>query len=329
MRNRQNLMQKKRRNDADTLDSLATEQPNPRSADLDTKSSLEIARIINVEDATVAGAVERVLPQIARAIDWIAEALGNGGRLFYFGAGTSGRLAALDAAECPPTFNTPPSMVQAIIAGGSGALNRALEANEDSESLAVREIRKKRVGKKDVVVGIAASGRTPFTVAALTAARRTGAKTIAIVCNPDTELERSADLAIVIETGPEVVCGSTRMKAGTAQKMALNMLSTGAMVRLGYVYGNLMVNMHRSNSKLAERSVTILQHATAVGKDDARALMKRAGNSLPVAIVMAKAKMPRTRAEETIRTARGDVRRAIAQSLANTPSYPVPGKGAG
>jgi N-acetylmuramic acid 6-phosphate etherase len=319
MRNRQTLMKKKRRNDADTLDSLPTEQPNPRSADLDTKSSLEIAQIINAEDATVADGAERALPQIARAIDWTAEALGNGGRLFYFGAGTSGRLAALDAAECPPTFNTPPSMVQAIIAGGSGALNRALEANEDSESLAIREIKKRRVGKRDVVVGIAASGRTPFTIAALTAARRAGAKTIAIACNPDTELERSADLAIVIETGPEVVCGSTRMKAGTAQKMALNMISTGAMVRLGYVYGNLMVNMHRSNSKLAERSVAILQHAIGVEKDDARGLMKSAKNSLPVAIVMAKAKVTRKRAEEAIRISKGDVRRAIAQSLADRP----------
>jgi N-acetylmuramic acid 6-phosphate etherase len=312
-------MKKKQPDYAEILDSLPTEQPNPRSTDLDTKSSLEIAQIINAEDATVANAVERALPQIARAINWIAEALGNGGRLFYFGAGTSGRLAALDAAECPPTFNTPPSMVQAIIAGGSGALNRALEANEDSESLAIREVKQRRIGERDVVVGIAASGRTPFTIAALTAARRYGAKTIAIACNPDTELERSADLAIVIETGPEVVCGSTRMKAGTAQKMALNMISTGAMVRLGYVYGNLMVNMHRTNSKLAERSVSILQHAIGVEKRDARALMKNAKNSLPVAIVMAKAKMPRKRAEEAIKVSKGDVRRAIAQSLADEP----------
>lgn len=306
-------MKKKTRDDAENLDSLPTEQPNPRSRDLDTRSSLEIARIINTEDATVATAVEKALPEIAKAIDWITDALSRGGRLIYVGAGTSGRLAALDAAEIPPTFNTAPTMVQAIIAGGTGAFNRALEANEDSGESAVREIKKRRLGKKDVVVGIAASGRTPFTIAALTAASRVGAKTIAIVCNPDTELERSADLAIVIETGPEVVCGSTRMKAGTAQKMALNMISTGAMVRLGYVYGNLMVNMHRSNSKLAKRSVRIIQHALAMDKDKAQTALEKANYSMAGAIVMAKTKISRTEAEGLLKAANGNVRKAIEQ----------------
>jgi N-acetylmuramic acid 6-phosphate etherase len=257
--------------------------------------------------------VEKALPEIAKAIDWITDALSRGGRLIYVGAGTSGRLAALDAAEIPPTFNTAPTMVQTIIAGGAGAFNRALEANEDSGATAVREIKKRRVGKKDVVVGIAASGRTPFTIAALIAARRAGAKTIAIVCNPDTELERSADLAIVIETGPEVVCGSTRMKAGTAQKMALNMISTGAMVRLGYVYGNLMVNMHRSNSKLAKRSVRIIQHALAMDKDKAQTALEKANYSMAGAIVMAKTKISRTEAEGLLKAANGNVRKAIEQ----------------
>lgn len=306
-------MKKKMRNEVENLDSLSTEQPNPRSRDLDTQASLEIARIINAEDATVAAAVKKALPEIAKAIDWITHALGKGGRLIYVGAGTSGRLAALDAAEIPPTFNTPPTMVQTIIAGGTGAFNRALEANEDSGETAVREIKKRRVGKKDVVVGIAASGRTPFTIAALTASRRARAKTIAIVCNPDTELERSADLAIVIETGPEVVCGSTRMKAGTAQKMALNMISTGAMVRLGYVYGNLMVNMHRSNSKLAERSVRIIQHALLADKEQAHAALERANYSMASAIVMAKAKVSRLVAEKRLKAANGHVRKAIEQ----------------
>jgi N-acetylmuramic acid 6-phosphate etherase len=306
-------MKKKTRDDAENLDSLPTEQPNPRSRDLDTRSSLEIARIINTEDATVATAVEKALPEIAKAIDWITDALSRGGRLIYVGAGTSGRLAALDAAEIPPTFNTAPTMVQTIIAGGTGAFNRALEANEDSGESAVREIKKRRLGKKDVVVGIAASGRTPFTIAALTAASRVGAKTIAIVCNPDTELERSADLAIVIETGPEVVCGSTRMKAGTAQKMALNMISTGAMVRLGYVYGNLMVNMHRSNSKLAKRSVRIIQHALAMDKDKAQTALEKANYSMAGAIVMAKTKISRTEAEGLLKAANGNVRKAIEQ----------------
>ena len=304
---------KRRRSNTENLDSLPTEQPNSRSADLDTKSSLEIACLINAEDATVAATVARALPQTAKAIDWIAESLANGGRLIYVGAGTSGRLAALDAAEIPPTFNTAPTMVQAIIAGGAGAFKRALEANEDSESSAVREIKKRRVGKKDVVVGIAASGRTPFTIAAIRSARRAGAKTIAITCNPATELENAAELAIIMETGPEVVCGSTRMKAGTAQKMALNMLSTGAMVRLGYVYGNLMVNMHRSNSKLAERSIRIVQQALGINKDEARSAMQRASNSMPAAIVIAKAKVGRAEADRRLKAAKGNIRKAIAQ----------------
>src|SRR5258708_1434874 len=190
---------------ATDLYQLATEQPNPASADLDTKSSLEIARIINSEDARVALAVERALPQIARAIDSIAEALAAGGRLIYVGTGTSGRIAALDASECPPTFGTDPKLVQFVIAGGRKALSAAVEADEDSRQLGIREIRKKRPGKKDVVVGLAASGRTPFTIAAIEGARRAGAKTIAVTNNPDSPLERAADLAIVIETGPEVV----------------------------------------------------------------------------------------------------------------------------
>src|SRR5581483_9258509 len=241
------------------LEDLPTEQPNPASVELDTKSSIQIARIINSEDAKVAPAVERALPQIALAMDWIADALAKGGRLIYVGTGTSGRIAALDAAECPPTFNTAPEMVQVVMAGGSRALVTALEADEDSRELGVREIRKKAPGRNDVVVGIAASGRTPFTLAALHWARRAGARTVAITSNPGSPLERAAELAIVIETGAEVVAGSTRMKAGTAEKMVLNILSTGAMVRLGYVYSNLMVNLHQKNTKLAGRAVLILQ----------------------------------------------------------------------
>lgn len=302
---------KRKQKPAENLEALATERPNPLSVDLDMKSSLEIARIINAEDAKVAATVQRALPQIGQAIDWIADSLRNGGRFIYVGAGTSGRLAALDAAECPPTFNTDPNMIQTIIAGGKGALKGALEAEEDSRETALREIRKRHVGKKDVVAGIAASGRTPFTVAALGAARRAGAKTIAISCNPGTELGKAADLAIVVETGPEVVTGSTRMKAGTAQKMVLNMLSTGAMVRLGYVYGNLMVNMHRTNSKLAERAQRILQQALTVGGKDARKSLKRAGNSLPVAIVMQKAKTSRADAERALLESKENVREAI------------------
>jgi N-acetylmuramic acid 6-phosphate etherase len=294
------------------LDQLATEQANPASADLDTKSAIEIARIINSEDAKVASAVERALPQIAQAIDWIANALGSGGRLIYVGTGTSGRIAALDASECPPTFGIDPRLVQFVMAGGIRALGVSVEADEDSRQMGVREIRKMRPGKKDVVVGIAASGRTPFTIAAVASARRAGAKTIAVTCNHGSALEAAADMAIVVETGPEVVTGSTRMKAGTAEKMALNMLSTGAMVRLGYVYGNLMVNLHQKNSKLAERAVIIVARALRVDRDQARKLLRSAGNSVPTAIVMHSAKVRKQLAEQALADTRGNVRKAIA-----------------
>lgn len=294
------------------LSQLVTEQANPAARELDTKSAREIARIINSEDAKVAAAVERVLPQIATAIDWAAHALRNGGRLIYVGAGTSGRIAALDAAECPPTFNTDPKMVQFVIAGGAKALAGATEADEDSRTLGVKEMRRKRIGKKDVVVGLAASGRTPFTVAAVEFARRAGAKTIAITCNRGTPLAKAAEIAIVVETGPEVVAGSTRMKAGTAEKMVLNMLSTGAMVRLGYVYGNLMVNLHRKNSKLAERSVSIVQQALRIREREALNALKAAKNSVPAAIVMSKADVKRAVAEQVLSRAAGHVCNAIA-----------------
>jgi N-acetylmuramic acid 6-phosphate etherase len=301
----------RKHSDAD-LDQLATEQPNPASADLDTKSALEIARIINSEDAKVASAVERALPQIAKAIDWIADALAKGGRLIYVGTGTSGRIGALDASECPPTFDIDPRLVQFVMAGGRKALGAAVEADEDSRQLGIREIRKKRPRKKDVVVGIAASGRTPFTIAAVEWAGQAGAKTIAVTSNPGSPLEAAADMAIVVETGHEVVAGSTRMKAGTAEKMVLNMLSTGAMVRLGYVYGNLMVNLHQKNSKLAERAVGIVERAVRVDREQARRLLRSASSSVPVAIVMHSGSVNKKLAEQALADARGQVRKAIA-----------------
>jgi N-acetylmuramic acid 6-phosphate etherase len=296
---------------APKLEELPTEQLNPASADLDLKSSLEIARIINAEDAIVAGVVARALPQIARGIDWITDALGSGGRLIYVGTGTSGRIAALDASECPPTFNVPPSTVQFVMAGGVRALSRPVEADEDSRALGVREIRKKKPGRKDVVIGIAASGRTPFTVAAVEYARKAGAKTIALACNPGSPLEKAAELAIVVETGPEVVSGSTRMKAGTAEKLVLNMLSTGAMVKLGYVYGNLMVNLHQKNSKLAARAIAIVEKALRVDLNEARRILTEAGNDVPVALVMRLAGLNKIAAERALKAAHGHVRRAI------------------
>jgi len=298
------------------LSRLATERANPASQDLDLKSSLEITRIINAEDAKVAAAVKQALPEIARAIDLIATALKQGGRLIYIGAGTSGRIAALDAAECPPTFNTDPKTVQFVIAGGTKALGSAVEGNEDSRKLGEREIARKKPGKRDVVVGIAASGRTPFTIAAIDLARKRGAKTIAVTCNRNSPLGKAAHLAIVTEVGPEVIAGSSRMKAGTAQKMVLNMLSSGAMVRLGYVYGNLMVNVHLKNKKLVERGTTILQQAAGINRETARRALTSAGNNVPAALVMLKTGVGRSDAVRALRSSRGNVRQAIAQARA-------------
>jgi N-acetylmuramic acid 6-phosphate etherase len=290
---------------------LETEQANPASVHFDCKSSLEIARIINTEDAKVAGAIRRSLPQIAMAMEWVVSALEKGGRLIYVGTGTSGRIAALDAAECPPTFDTDPKMVQFVMAGGAKALAEAIEADEDSPKLGRQAIARKKPRRDDVVIAVAASGRTPFTIAALEYARSQGAKTVAVVCNPNSPLQKVAHLTIVAEVGPEVVAGSTRMKAGTAQKMILNMLTTGAMTRLGYVYGNLMVNLHLKNSKLAERGVNILQEACGIGRSEARKLLKAARNSVPIALVTAKTGVSRAKASQVLTSALGNVRRAI------------------
>jgi N-acetylmuramic acid 6-phosphate etherase len=296
---------------------LSTERLNLSSVNLDRMSSLKIARVVNAEDAEVAAAVKRALPQIAQAIDLITEALSNGGRLIYVGSGTSGRIAALDAVECPPTFGIPSRTVQFVIAGGNRALAAAVEADEDSRKLGRDSIAKKKPTKKDVVVGIAASGRTPFTVAAIEYARARGATTVAVVCNANSALAKAANLAIVADVGPEVVAGSTRMKAGTAQKMILNMLSTGAMARLGRVYGNLMVNLRANNEKLRERGVAILRQAASLDDKTARKLLADAGGSVPRAVVMAKAGVDRPRANAALKEADGQVRRAITVARSN------------
>jgi N-acetylmuramic acid 6-phosphate etherase len=298
----------------ENLSRLSTEQTNRASADLDLKSSLEIVSVMNSEDAAVVAAVERALPQIARAIGVIANALKRGGRLIYVGAGTSGRIAALDAAECPPTFNVDPRTVQFIMAGGPTALASAVEADEDSRDLGMREMKKRKPGSSDVIVGIAASGRTPFTVAAVAYARSKGAHTISVACNRNTPLQRAAHFAIVTEVGPEVISGSTRLKAGTAQKMVLNMLSSGAMTRLGYVYGNLMVNVTPRNSKLAARGVSILQQAAGATDETARQTLRAAGNSVPVGLVMLQAQVDRREAERALKSVGGHVRKAITQA---------------
>ena len=290
---------------------LGTECANTVAVDLDRKSAIQIARAINAEDATVAAAVKQALPQIARAIDLVASAIGGGGRLIYVGAGSSGRIAALDASECPPTFGTNPRTVQYVIAGGERALGNAAEANEDSRDLGERDLRRKKPGAKDVVVGIAASGRTPYTVAALEFARRAGAKTVAVTCNRKSPLGAAADIAIVVEVGPEVLAGSSRMKAGTAQKMVLNMLTTGAMARLGRIYGNRMVYVHTKNAKLLERAIGILEDLAGASREEAEAALQAAGQSVPVALVMLWTGCGVSEAKRKLKAANGGVRRAI------------------
>jgi N-acetylmuramic acid 6-phosphate etherase len=296
----------------DNIHRLGTEQQNASSRDLDTRSALEIAQIMNAEDAKVPQAITTALPRIAQVIDMVADAISGKGRLIYVGAGTSGRLGALDSAECPPTFNTDPKTIRYVIAGGEKALGNAVEANEDSPELGRRDIAKLRPGKKDIVVGIAASGRTPYTIAACEYARKKGAKTACVVCNIGSPLAAAVDVAIEVNVGPEVLAGSTRLKAGTAQKLVLNMITTGAMTRLGYIYGNLMVNVHLKNAKLVERGIGIVQKATGTDRDTAIATLKAAENHLPTALVMLKAGLSRRDAEHRLKKAYGNVRKAIS-----------------
>jgi N-acetylmuramic acid 6-phosphate etherase len=293
------------------LHKLPTEQLLATARDLDEMSSLDFVRLMNDQDATVASAVRLALPQIARAIDIVADGLRHGGRLIYVGAGTSGRLGALDASEIPPTFNTHPRTVQFIMAGGPKALGSSTEASEDDTRLAISEIKKRKPGKHDIVLGIATSGRTPFTIAAVEYARRRGAHTIALTCNRNSPLERAADFAVVTAVGPEVLAGSSRLKAGTAHKMVLNMISTGAMTRLGYVYGNLMVNVWTKNEKLIQRAIRIVAQATGADHDSAGRALKESGNRTPVAVVMLGANVNRPKAMQALKQSKGHVRQAI------------------
>jgi N-acetylmuramic acid 6-phosphate etherase len=290
---------------------LGTEQRNRASKDLDKKSARQIAAIINREDGKVAKAVSKALPQVAKAIDVIADAISRGGRLIYVGAGTSGRIAALDASECPPTFSVSPETVQYVIAGGEKALGAAAEFNEDSRAQGSADIAARNPGPNDVVVGLAASGRTPYTIAAVEYAKQRGARAIAVVCNKKSELGRVADIEIAVEVGPEVVSGSTRMKAGTAQKLILNMLTTSAFTRLGYVYGNLMVNVHLKNEKLVERGIGVLMEAAEVDRRAAEGALATADNRVAVALVMLKAKVDASEAGRRLQRANGNVRKAI------------------
>lgn len=276
-------------------------------------STQRILRVIQREDAAVARGVARALPSIARAVDAIVRSLRRGGRLFYVGAGTSGRLATLDAAECPPTFGVPTRTVQALIAGGRRALTAAVEGAEDSVERGARDLTAKRVSSRDVVVGITASGTTPYVLGALRLARKRRAATVALTSNHRSPVARAARISIAVEAGPEVIAGSTRMKAGTAQKMVLNMLSTAAMVRLGHVYDNWMIDVTLTNRKLRERGLWILTEATGRSVSEAGHALRHAGHDLRVALVMLKRRCDGRAARRKLSAARGNLRRALGE----------------
>jgi N-acetylmuramic acid 6-phosphate etherase len=296
----------------DFYDTRLTERRNPRSTTIDTASALEIVDLIGAEDAGVPAAVSKARAEIARAIDLIEGAFRSGGRLIYVGAGTSGRLGVLDAAECPPTFGTPPEMVVGLIAGGPPALVRSIEGAEDDTGAAERELNALGAGRKDVVVGIAASGTTPYVGAALARAQALGARTVFLSCSePPTQLRQTCDICITVLVGPEIVTGSTRMKAGTATKLVLNTLTTGAMIRIGKTYGNLMVDLRAWNDKLVDRSQRIVMEAAGVDRSVARSAIEAADGSVKTAIVMARRGVARGEAERLLSEHAGRLRAIV------------------
>jgi N-acetylmuramic acid 6-phosphate etherase len=297
-----------------TLDTLTTESANTASMGLDTKSAIEIARIINHEDSKINAAVKKAIPEIAQVIDVVARCLRDGGRLIYVGAGSSGRIAALDASECPPAFGTLPMQVQYLMCGGPKALASASDVNEDSPEIGQRDIARRRPTRKDIVIGLSASGRTPYVVGAVEYARTRGCKTAAVTCNPNSRLSTVADVTIVVEVGPEVISGSTRLKAATAQKQVLGMITTGAMTRLGYVYDNLMVNVNMKNEKLVERGIRVLMKACNITREVAIHNIKASGKSIPIALVMLRAGVDKMEAVRRLKNADGNVRLAIEDS---------------
>jgi N-acetylmuramic acid 6-phosphate etherase len=292
------------------LASLTTEARNPRTAHIDQLPTLDMLTLINEEDQTVPLAVARELPHIARAVDAIAERFERGGRLFYIGAGTSGRLGVLDASECPPTFSVPPTLVQGIIAGGDTALRQSSELAEDSRDQGAADLAAAGFTAQDTLIGIAASGRTPYVIGAMEHSRKLGALTISLTCVANSEMAALADIAIAPIPGPEVITGSTRLKAGTATKLTLNMLSTGVMIRTGAVYGNLMVNVKPTNGKLIDRAQRIIAEATGVDTATAAKLLTEAG-SVKTAILMQMLSLDRATAEAKLETAHGKLAAAL------------------
>jgi N-acetylmuramic acid 6-phosphate etherase len=290
-----------------------TEGRNSASTNLDRLSAEAIVRLMNREDKKVAVAVSREIPAITKAVDAIVRGIRNGGRLFYVGAGTSGRLGVLDAAECAPTFGISPTQVQALIAGGRRAVTNAVEGAEDSVENGARDLLSKKLSQRDVVIGIAASGTTPYVLGALKYARTRGAITVAVTVNRNMPVARFAEILIAPEVGPEVLTGSTRLKAGTAQKMVLNMLSTAAMVRLGHAYENLMIDLLDTNEKLSERSLRILMEASGKKLSAAKHALRNSGHRLRVALVMLKKDLTAQEAKALLKESAGDIRRAVGE----------------
>ena len=302
----------KSKNLFDELNNLSTEKRNQRSQNIDVASTAEILEIINQEDSEVPSAIRHELPFIEKAVDAIVNSIKTGGRLLYFGAGTSGRLGVLDAVECPPTFGTPDGMIEGFIAGGKDAMFKAQEGAEDFEENGMKAVDEAGVNKNDVVCGIAASRRTPYAVGAVKRAKELGAKTIFITCNPREEFNiESVDIAICPYVGPEVIMGSTRMKSGTAQKLVLNMLTTASMIRLGKVYENMMIDLQMTNQKLVERSKRIVMTITGVDYKEAADYLKKAGGHVKTALVMILAKVNYDEAKLRLSKSDGSVRKAI------------------
>lgn len=294
---------------------LTTEAVNPNSAQIDILSPHDIVRLMNAEDSTIPAAVAAETESIARAIEVITDRLGNNGRLIYIGAGTSGRFGVLDASECPPTFNTPPEMVVGVIAGGDSALRRSAESIEDHPELGAEDLKGKCLTARDVVVGIATSGRTPYVIGALEYARTVGAFAIGLACNDGSALSQTADLMITPITGPEIISGSTRMKAGTATKMILNMLTTGTMVQLGKTYGNLMVDLRATNTKLVARSRRLMASLTGLSESQAEAELLRCGGELKTAVVMIRRGVSVETARDILRSCNHQLRRALDETV--------------
>jgi N-acetylmuramic acid 6-phosphate etherase len=292
-----------------------TEQANPKSKDIDRRSTLEIVTLINEEDKTVALAVSRVLDRVAAAVDRIVDRVGAGGHLFYIGTGTSGRLGVLDASECPPTYGVPPDLVRGIIAGGYDALHKSIEAAEDDPDQAARDLDAFGLSSKDAVVAISASGNTPYTLGALMHAKKVGALSVAVTCNTDSRMAAEADVSIAPAVGPEIIAGSSRMKAGTAQKLVLNMISTATMVRLGLVYSNLMSNLQATNDKLVRRACAILAEEAGISAETAARVFEAAGRDLRIALLMARLELSSDDAEQLLAHHGGSVRRALDDKL--------------